>query len=398
MIPKIDENIGILVYTTRFEGSSGVIKNRFEDFVVSEIISERVRISSSQNDGFAVYKLKKYGIDTTHALERIYRAHGARLKALGLKDASALTEQFVCSTGKNKILPDVTDAKISLTLIGFVSKPLSAKDMIGNRFTIKVTGLSADISAFNEYDRILNFYGYQRFGSKRAVTHLVGKALVQRRFSDALSLALSFVSEYDDEKNTALRKIMSDPSKYAEALQQIPPGMDIEKILLQEMIAHQNPQKAFARLPLSMRRFYVDAYQSYLFNLTLSKAYQSGEELFEPQAGDVCYDKNSNLGRFEMDPNQKLAIPIIGYSYFKKTRFESILGRILENEEISAKDFYFKEMQELSSEGGFRSACIKCADFAACDDTIEFTLPRGSYATIVLREILKPKDPLLAGF
>ena len=60
MIPKIDENIGILVYTTRFEGSSGVIKNRFEDFVVSEIISERVRISSSQNDGFAVYKLKKY--------------------------------------------------------------------------------------------------------------------------------------------------------------------------------------------------------------------------------------------------------------------------------------------------------------------------------------------------
>lgn len=398
MIPKIDTDIGILVYTTQFAGCGGVIKKRFEDFVVTEVLSEKAKNSIQQSDGFAVYNLKKSGIDTTHALEKIYHKYGVRLKALGLKDASAITEQFVCSVGKNKVIPDFADGKISLTRVGFVTKPLSAKDMVGNRFTIKVTNPSGDMTSFDEHDRILNFYGYQRFGSKRTVTHLVGKALVQRRFADAVNLILSFVSEYDDDKNTELRKMISDPSKYQEALQHVPPQMDIEKILLKEMIEHANPQKAFVQLPLSIRRFFVDAYLSYIFNLTLSNAYLEGEALFEPQNGDVCYDKNATLGKFEMDPKQKLAIPTVGYSYFKKTRFENIIKKILGDEEIHSKDFYFKEMQELSSEGGFRTAAVACADFVANKDTIKFTLSRGSFATIVLREILKPQDPLGAGF
>jgi tRNA pseudouridine13 synthase len=164
------------------------------------------------------------------------------------------------------------------------------------------------------------------------------------------------------------------------------------------MIVHANPQKAFIQLPLSIRRFFVDAYRSYIFNLTLSRAYQEGEALFEPQNGDVCYDKNVTLGKFEMDPQQKLAIPIVGYSYFKKTRFENVIKEILGDEEVSSKDFYFKEMQELSSEGGFRTAAVVCTDFVAGKDTVEFTLSRGSFATIVLREILKPQDPFRAGF
>lgn len=397
MIPKIDSDIGILSYTTSYSGCGGIIRSSHGDFTVSEVLDKKT-ISTLSGEGFAVYRLKKSGIDTNHALERIFKKSGVHLKALGLKDAAAQAEQFVCSMGKNKFLPNYSDEKISLEKIGFAKKPLSAKDMVGNHFTIKITGAKDDISNFTENDKILNFYGYQRFGSKRPVTHLVGKALVQKRFGDAVDLILSYTSEYDSEENTKIRKMMEDSSKYSEALQLIPRQMDLEIILLREMIEHANPQKALYKLPLSIRRLFVDAYQSYLFNLTLSNSYEYGEELFAPQQDDVCYDKNAKLGKYEMEPHQNTAIPLVGYSYFKKTRFDYHISKILAEQEVSPKDFYIKEMQESSSEGGFRTARMVCTDYIAKKDTASFTLQRGSFATIIMREIMKPSDPLRSGF
>jgi tRNA pseudouridine13 synthase len=55
-------------------------------------------------------------------------------------------------------------------------------------------------------------------------------------------------------------------------------------------------------------------------------------------------------------------------------------------------------MQEASNEGGFRTARMVCADYVAKKDTASFTLQRGSFATIVMREIMKPSNPLEAGF
>ena len=55
-------------------------------------------------------------------------------------------------------------------------------------------------------------------------------------------------------------------------------------------------------------------------------------------------------------------------------------------------------MQEVSSEGGFRQAAIHCSSYSQHDDVVEFSLSRGSFATVLLREIMKPKEPLIVGF
>jgi len=55
-------------------------------------------------------------------------------------------------------------------------------------------------------------------------------------------------------------------------------------------------------------------------------------------------------------------------------------------------------MQEVSNEGGFRNSSINCEQFLIKSDTISFQISRGSYATIILREIMKPDNPILAGF
>ena len=398
MIPKIDSEIGILSYTTDFPGCGGIIKNQNEDFRVSELISEKADSRICKDYGFAVYKLKKNGIDTTRALSEIFGKHGIRLKSLGLKDASAITEQFVFTTYKTNKHIEINEPKYNLKKVGFTDKVLSKKEMVGNRFRIKIAVASNELAKFNEFDKILNFYGYQRFGSRRPVTHRIGRAMIQKDFARAVDLLLSFTSEYDRAENTKLRELMSDASKYPEALKTIPKSMDLEKIALKEMIEHNDPVRALRALPLSIRRFFVQSYQSYIFNHTLSRSLDAGEELFCPQSDDVCYNKNGELGKFENDPLQRLSVPFVGYSYYKKTRFHYYIEKILRDEEITHMDFFSKEIQEISSEGGFRNSSIKCDDYDVNDNIVSFSLSRGSFATIVLREIMKPENPLTSGF
>lgn len=412
-VPLLDSQIGITVYSTQSAGVGGKIRVRPDDFKVDELISEKVYDSINQQkprqerEGYVVYKLKKRRIDTNHALSDILRYRGVRLKALGLKDASAVTEQFVCSQNKSSAVDDFSTPRYSLEKVGFVKKPLSKKDMIGNHFTLRVTGAQSGLADFTEYDRILNFYGYQRFGSKRPVTHLIGKAILQRDFAQAVELILSFTSVYDSKENTEIRQRLADKTNYKKYFNQVPLQMDTERIVLKEIIEHDDPIRALRAIPVSLRRFYIQAYQSFIFNQSLSSAFSDGEDLFAAYPGDVCFDAYGIIGKYVQGSDQNLALPFVGYSYYKKTRFDHYISQILQQEEISPRDFFIKEMQEVSSEGGFRQAAIRCSDYSSSsssvsddgnDSIVEFSLSRGSFATILLREIMKPADPMAAGF
>ena len=270
--------------------------------------------------------------------------------------------------------------------------------MIGNHFKIKISGCSDGLNSFSDSDKILNFYGYQRFGSKRPVTHLIGKTILGRDFAKAVDLILSFTSKYDSAENTEIREKLADKENYKKFYDSVPPQMDIERIVLKEMIEHDDPLKAIRAIPVSLRRFYVQAYQSFIFNKSLSIAFSDGEDLFEAKSGDVCFDFKGIIGKFVKGLDQNLALPFVGYSYYKKTRFDYQISKVLEHEEITPKDFFIKEMQEVSSEGGFRQAAIHCSDYFTHENIVEFSLSRGSFATILLREIMKPQDPMIAGF
>lgn len=398
MVPKIDSLIGISIYCTKTEGIGGKIRSSPEQFFVSEILRDKIQTKISKSGNYAVYKLKKSGIDTNHALSDIFKKYGLRLKALGLKDANATTEQYVCDMRSSRSTEAITTNKYSLEKIGSVQKPLTKKDMVGNHFKIKIEEANfTKISNF-EYNKILNFYGYQRFGGRRPISHLIGKAILQRDFSHAIEVLLSSDSEYDFPENNRIRGMLKDKSNYPKVFNDVPPQMDIERIVLGEMVEHGDALKALHAIPIYLRRFFVEAFQSFVFNRTVSAAYEYGEELFRPQSYDVCYDKDDILGRYQNDPDQRLAIPLVGYSYSNKNRFDYHISKILQEEQIHPKDFFVKEMQEASEEGGFRNSVMVCKDFMVNEPFVEFTLSRGSYATIFLREIIRPPNPVAAGF
>ena len=397
MIPQIDQEIGISVYTTKYSSINGKIKQNENDFFVSEVLSEKSLSSFDKNEGHAVYLLTKSGIDTNHALYDIEKRYGIVLKSLGLKDANAKTKQYVFTHKKLNPLEKIEGKNYSAIRIGFTQKPISKKHMLGNLFEIVVSE-TPTLPSFSQNEKILNFFGYQRFGSRRPITHLVGKSIIQGNYDDTLDYLLNFSSKYDSKKNNELRKLISERKSESEIIELLPYSMDIERNLLKHLSDDKDPKNAIRSIPLKLRRFYVQAYQSFLFNKTLSMAYEYEEELFSPIVDDVCFDKNFELGKYQNNPKQKLAVPLIGHSYYKKSRFDYYIKKILEDESLSPKDFFINDFQELSLDGGFRNASINVQDFSIQKNLIKFQLSRGSYATIVLREILKPESPLDCGF
>ena len=57
MIPEIDLELGLSVYSTNFPGISGKIKQTNDDFQVTEVISKKALDSISDENGLAVYLL-----------------------------------------------------------------------------------------------------------------------------------------------------------------------------------------------------------------------------------------------------------------------------------------------------------------------------------------------------
>jgi tRNA pseudouridine13 synthase len=415
VVPKIDRLAGMECYCTGFSGTGGSIKQGSEGFRVSELVDESLasRISPAFDDRhrYPVYVLEKRDIDSNHALFEIERECRIRLRVMGIKDAKAVTVQYA---GAEKVMrsppAEMKTNHTHLTLKGFTKRPLGKEFLAGNRFEITIhEPRSQDLSGFvPEIERIGNFYGLQRFGSERLVTHLVGREILKRDFRRAVELLLSYTTEYDTPAGKEIRTKSADPTSYRQVLRMLPRGMDIERQVMSALVAGKDAVSALRAVPINIRRLFVQAYQAYIFNRCLSAAIANGEDLLQPAAGDLCFEMEgpATFGRvIKYDPASRAkmvpAVRMAGYTFQPgKGRFENITKELLQEEGITAKDFYIKEMQELSHQGGFRQAPLWCMDFSYSTSplAVSFKLPKGSYATTLLREIIKPDDPIKSGF
>jgi tRNA pseudouridine13 synthase len=186
---------------------------------------------------------------------------------------------------------------------------------------------------------------------------------------------------------------------------------------------------AFKRLPIRLRELFVQAYQSYLFNRFLSERIRSGFALNRAEVGDYVVsversglpmiktgrmtgtdtiaEKNESIRTRRM----RIAIPLVG---IKQRISQGTMGRIeeqvLEAEGIKTEDFRIAAIPEISGRGELRTVMAPIENFklrgvsATADNLkerqaeLEFMLLRGSYATVLLREIMKPRNPISAGF
>lgn len=416
--PERDISVGMKAYASRGPPCPSKARTKEEDFRVEEVISLESVTSEAREGFFPLYKVEKRSIDTFHMEREISEALRSRVSYGGLKDKRAVTLQYVTPTSSRSERPErIRRDDFSATLIGYVPHPMSRGSVIGNRFQVILRDSCSTVEANIEETfrlaaegRVPNYFGHQRFGTAGVGTHMLGRALVRRKFEEAIDLLLLRPRSDDSEQTKAAREAMAKGELKA-GYGLLPPTQDIERSVARRLA--DDPEDLVGGLrgvPLKLRRLFVHAYQSYIFNETLSLALAGGLDISVAEMGDNWVElKEGGLVASEVEtaraiPSARSApvVQMAGYSYRDYgSRFDRLTSLAMQGEGVAPRDFYIKEMQEASAEGGFRIAHMNVAEpshgISGSATQLRFTLARGQYATVLLREIIKPHDPREAG-
>ncbi len=417
--PQIDTDSGLLRYSTEGGRHEGRLRTSFNDFQVQELISLKGVVQAKEPGLVPVYRVTKAGVDTPHVAREIAEMIKSEVNFAGLKDKNATVVQYMSARStRASSPPELHGSRFEAVLVGF-SRPITRGMLTGNSFRILLEtqeDIGGDVErcfAACGARRVANFYGYQRFGLKGGVNRRVGKAIVAKDFGGAVGLMVADPREGEDEDAREARRLCGE-GRYGEALRLFSPRQDLERKIASHLA--QKPEDhigALRRIPIPIRRLLVNSYQAYIFNLALSRALAEGLDISKALPGDNwarLKDDGLTVGRVhgvrEEVPKEGVSVPllqIVGYAYRNYgSRFDAVLAKVIEEEGIAPGAFYIKEAEEMSSEGGFRPAPLLSSDLSCAREergfVLEFSLGKGEYATVLLREVLKPEQPQLVGF
>jgi tRNA pseudouridine13 synthase len=312
------------------------LKQTPEDFIVEEVIS----LSLNEKGRYTYFQLKKKGLNSEEAIQSIAAFQKRPRKFFsyaGNKDRQALTMQYCSYQGD---MEDFSLPGIKVKVIGKGDSPIHLGMHSENKFVITARNLSSqDIEAFQrnyaemQSDGFLfkNYFDSQRFSKNNPE---VGKAIIKKDFEKAVSLISGYreIAEY----------LNAHPRDFVGALR---------------------------RLPQKTLQIYVHAYQSKLWNILAE----------------------------ESDSKRNIKIPLIGFGTESLNKKEALL---LESEGIGVRDFIIRQLP-VSAEGNERMLYSNAKDFrinSTGDDdlnpgkskiTVEFALPKASYATIFVKQLFR---------
>jgi len=426
-----EKNIGIQTFFTSFKGVGGRLRTLPEDFVVKEISGYP---SEKENGKFIIADVTATNWETNLLVrelsKRLYISR-KRIGFAGTKDKRAKTSQLMSFYNLN--LEDLSKVNIKDVVIENVycsDRPVKIGDLIGNSFIVIVRDMKKDIS-HKQIDNIAssivniggfpNFYGIQRFGVVRPITHVVGKYIVRGDFEKAVMTYVANPIKGENEESFMVRDQLEKNHDFAKALKCYPIYLNFEKAILNKLVS--NPEDfvgALKELPQNLLTMFVYAYQSFLFNNMLSERIKNNLPLNKAVLGDVVLPvrrgvidyneikvKENNIEKVNNQISKCKAVVsslLVGSdSDFSDGMMGEIEHEIVEKEKIDPRDFIIPDIPFVSTTGSRRSlmAYVKNLDFEMIKDDLnddkialvfKFDLEKGSYATCLLREFMKTDD------
>ncbi|MFP4523463.1 MAG: tRNA pseudouridine(13) synthase TruD [Candidatus Woesearchaeota archaeon] len=344
------------------------IKQSPQDFIVKEI-----PLKTQHSSGpYAHCILHKKNYTTERAVSHLARhLHIPRKKIAyaGTKDKYAQTSQYITikDVSKEKIL-DIDLKDIEVEYLSHVSKPLHLGDLQANTFSIVIRELEHKEDFFLPATTdffVANYFDEQRFSNNNVE---VGLAFIHKQYDKAVAL-----------------------------LQQ---DNDYEKLLTPYLKLHTNDYVgALRQLPKKTLLFFIHAVQSKWFNQELAfelkkcaKKQHKEEHIRQSSYSQGEFVFSNDIELFNCLPKK---INLVGF-LTTLTEFEQ---EVLGQEHIALQDLLNRQFQFLSVEGDKRSTHFLVKNFtttpltkeegaSSYSCTVTFTLPKGCYATMVVRQLV----------
>ncbi len=421
----METDLGIRGYLTTSPGVGGVLKTTAEDFVVEEVSLDLPQIPDGD---FTIARVRVREWETNRLVRQLARSlhiSRRRIGFAGTKDKRALTTQLFSFQGVSADALRALRIKDVEVLETFAaSKGLEIGDLVGNTFRITVRNLrvppgpagdavAETTSQLRALHGFPNFFGVQRFGSVRPVTHEVGRHLVRGEFREAVDTYVANPIEGEDPASFEVREALAASGDVKGALRDYPRTYTFEKAILSHLAVHPDDYVGALRvLPLNLLIMFVHAYQSFLFNRILSERLHRGLPIQTPIVGDLVLPADrrglpdrervidvteENLDRVTSRCRESKAwvsaILFGSESPFAGGEMGEIERRIVEEEGLRPQDFIIPELPRISSRGTRREILAPLRDLEAhvAGDTLQVSveLTRGAYATCLLREYMK---------
>ncbi|MDL5361687.1 tRNA pseudouridine(13) synthase TruD [Halalkalicoccus sp. NIPERK01] len=431
----VEREVGMEFYASSSDGIDGRIRERDEDFRVREIEDFDTQPVDADPDDYPhlVLRATLRGWDTNDFARRLSDAMGAsreRVSWAGTKDKRAVTTQlFSVMKADPDALPEIRDAEIEV--VGRAGRSIEFGDLAGNAFEIRVRdadpgGVEAITGELREFGGasigVPNYFGQQRFGSRRPVTHRVGIAVARGDWRGAVVEYLGNPRDAEPDDTRAARGYVDDTGDWQGALERFPRKLGFERSMLHRLVEdgaqdEEDFRAALEAVPTNLQRLFVNAAQSYLFNRIVSERLDRGLPFDRAVAGDVvCFadaDAPEGFTRPDMGRTQRVTekrvetvnrhgergrafvtAPLVGTATELGEGEPGEIERdVLSREGIEPADF---DLPGEFGSTGTRRAILVTTDLAIGRDplTFDFSLPSGSYATVLLREYLKcdPRD------
>jgi tRNA pseudouridine13 synthase len=383
------------------------LKQQPEDFRVEELTAA----AAGDAGEFALYRLDKTGWTTPDALAAVRRRWNIDFRRLsygGLKDRHAVTSQHLTIFRGPK--RNLTHERIAVTYLGQRTEPFTAHDIAANRFTVTLramsdTGVSCAVAALAEVETcgLPNYFDDQRFGSVGDPPTFIAKEMVLGRFEEALGLALAAPYEFDrreaKREKAMLRAMWGD---WAALKAKLPRGH--ARSLVDYLATHPTDFKgAVARLRPELQGLYLSAYQSHLWNRMLASWLErvlGSENLASvelklghvPAPFRVPDEKRSDWESLALPLPSSRVKPVAGALWCE------VAEDVLKAEGLTLGELRIRGLEKPFFSKGERAGCVRPANLthaADSDDlnpgrrklTLVFDLPRGSYATMLVKRV-----------
>jgi len=397
------------------------IKRQPSDFQVIEHLEAAWQAKVvTEPRAFAVLRLQKEGLATPEAAVQVARTLKCKSGAVayaGLKDKHAQTTQHF-TLRLDQIEAGALPEKLSgpgwqAERLGYCEAPIASDAIAANEFTIVVRGMTkescrdmdqaADLLRFSpDAMRIVNYFGDQRFGSARHGQGFLAKQLIKGEFEAALKLRIATTARKDRQSQKDVRRaIAAGWGNWKELLKQLP-NCPERPCIVRLADSPKDFRGAFAALPYFEQQLCVYAYQSHLWNATARKMVA---QLCAPLGPVLAADDEYGELLFPTVAALPPALAHIELPLFAKQTeavepWKAAAEAVLAEEGLEMRDlaipglrrpFFGEVLRHFSVEACNFSISAPSKDRerggALLERTLKFKLPRGAYATVLLRAL-----------